>query len=457
MKPMRFVWIILAGLGLPGWEPPAWAALTPEAKCEAGKNIEIGELAYCMQKANAKLLKLEGACAATASIECHVDDDCPAGEVCVKDTSKFDAAVLKCEAKYTNQWQKLEDSAADKGKMCPSQGDAVAVKEFVFQCMDAIATAQSGGELPLGVTDCNEGLADCDQARVNCATNSDACASLLVTCEADVATCRSGTAQAADVRTAKTFSSSAGIGATGTMPEVGEQRIVPGVSPVLILPGYHDDTGAVAGDADLTAANIMVGSNIFGQAGSAALAQPPKTGQGTCYIGDTVIPCVDGSGQDGATQYGIARSFTDNGDGTITDNITGLMWEKLANDGSIHAWGTEYTWYNAFTKIASLNASGFAGYTDWRLPNVVELASLANHGQAYPATYPEFDAPNHGSCPTGCTVEECSCTWAHVHWTSSTTVNTPANAWSVDFILGSQGSPRKTTVAAVRAVRAGID
>jgi hypothetical protein len=35
-------------------------------------------------------------------------------------------------------------------------------------------------------------------------------------------------------------------------------------------------------------------------------------------------------------QAGIPRSYTDNGDGTITDNVTGLMWEKLSDDASVH-------------------------------------------------------------------------------------------------------------------------
>jgi len=60
----------------------------------------------------------------------------------------------------------------------------------------------------------------------------------------------------------------------------------------------------------------------------------PETGQTTCYdISGTVIPCT-GTGQDGEIQTGVAwpnpRS-TDNGDGTMTDNLTGLVWAKDAN------------------------------------------------------------------------------------------------------------------------------
>jgi hypothetical protein len=56
-------------------------------------------------------------------------------------------------------------------------------------------------------------------------------------------------------------------------------------------------------------------------------------------------------------------SYTDNGD-TITDNNTGLEWEKKTA-GNV---GTLYTWLEAFAYIASLNTANFAGHNDWRLP-----------------------------------------------------------------------------------------
>ncbi len=74
----------------------------------------------------------------------------------------------------------------------------------------------------------------------------------------------------------------------------------------------------------------------------------PATGQTTCYTsGGAVTPCA-GTGQDGDVQAGATLSYTDNGDGTITDNNTGLMWEKKSDDGSIHDKDTTYTWDNAF-------------------------------------------------------------------------------------------------------------
>ena len=74
---------------------------------------------------------------------------------------------------------------------------------------------------------------------------------------------------------------------------------------------------------------------------------------------------------------GRARRFTDHGDGTITDNLTGLMWIRDAQQVS----GT-MTWSDALTECNDLN---YAGHTDWRLPNGRELRSLLDLGEDNPA------------------------------------------------------------------------
>lgn len=101
----------------------------------------------------------------------------------------------------------------------------------------------------------------------------------------------------------------------------------------------------------------------------------PKTGQVVSYaIGDN-----------GYIQAGIEwpePRFTDNGDGTITDNLTGLMWLK---DGGCFK---KRKWTNSLNAIAYFNNNpGYyncmeytANYSDWRLPDVRELESLINYG-----------------------------------------------------------------------------
>jgi hypothetical protein len=185
-------------------------------------------------------------------------------------------------------------------------------------------------------------------------------------------------------------------------------------------------------------------------------AQPqgkaPKTGQTTCYdAGGSVIACA-GTGQDGESQNGLARSFTDNGDGTITDNNSGLMWEKLSDDDSIHDKDTTYTWANAFaSKVATLNGASFAGYSDWRMPSTAELETLKNFGAVSPAVYPAFNT----GCMATCTVTTCSCTQSAYYWSSTTYQNGPSYAWSVSFADGFTFATGKTSTYYARAVRAG--
>src|SRR5207244_11210691 len=110
-------------------------------------------------------------------------------------------------------------------------------------------------------------------------------------------------------------------------------------------------------------------------------------------------------------QKGAPLSYTDNGDGTITDNNTGLMWEKLSMDGSVHDVSNTYTWANAFAQhVATLNGTSFAGHTDWRVPNVKELQNIV------PAVSPAFN----NNCTSGCTVLTCSCTASSGYWSSTT-------------------------------------
>ena len=61
-------------------------------------------------------------------------------------------------------------------------------------------------------------------------------------------------------------------------------------------------------------------------------------------------------GQDGDYQKGTPMSYTDNGDGTVTDNVTGLMWAQDQSE-------TNYPWSEAGTYCANLT---LGGYDDWR-------------------------------------------------------------------------------------------
>ncbi len=170
-----------------------------------------------------------------------------------------------------------------------------------------------------------------------------------------------------------------------------------------------------------------------------------------------------GPGSDGNLQEGAARSYTDNGDGTITDNTTGLMWEKKDQSGGIHDYSNTYTWgmtsspdtmngTMVTTFLATLNAGGgFAGHTDWRIPNVNELQSLANYQNVSPAVDTAFNT----SCAASCTVLTCSCTQSDAYWSSTTYQSFPGSAWFVYFYGGYVLGNFKDDFYYVRAVRGG--
>lgn len=76
--------------------------------------------------------------------------------------------------------------------------------------------------------------------------------------------------------------------------------------------------------------------------------------------------------------YGT-NDFTDNGDGTITDNATGLMWSQNDN-------GQGVNWEDALAWVASQNTANYLGYNDWRMPSAKELQSIVDYERS-PGTH----------------------------------------------------------------------
>ncbi len=87
----------------------------------------------------------------------------------------------------------------------------------------------------------------------------------------------------------------------------------------------------------------------------------------------------------GNTAYGI-NDFTDNGDGTVTDYATGLMWSQ---DDS----GSGMTWEEALAWVQQKNNENYLGYSDWRLPNAKEMQSILDYSRAPDATNSAAIAP----------------------------------------------------------------
>ena len=102
--------------------------------------------------------------------------------------------------------------------------------------------------------------------------------------------------------------------------------------------------------------------------------------------------------------------YTDNGDGTISDAQTGLMWMQCSygqtydgndDDGDqiiCEGSPTFGTWQQAFAWAADSNANSTYGYSDWRLPNIKELGSIVDFGSAKPAINQSI-FPNTASGP----------------------------------------------------------
>ncbi len=106
--------------------------------------------------------------------------------------------------------------------------------------------------------------------------------------------------------------------------------------------------------------------------------------------------------------YGV-NDFVDNGDGTITDNATGLMWSQLDSgavndDGTIrdkndenYGWGR--TWVDTLAWVEKMNDAEYLGYSDWRLPDAKELQSIVQYGiTELPATDTDYFDLSHEDC-----------------------------------------------------------
>jgi hypothetical protein len=149
-------------------------------------------------------------------------------------------------------------------------------------------------------------------------------------------------------------------------------------------------------------------------------AAPPaalwRTGQYNSWV----------EGDDGALRKGVPwpdPRFRDEGDGTVTDLLTGLAWSKDADTPGPDVCEpvVRKCWIEVQDYIRCLNEKAYLGYTDWRLPNRTELVSLVDRGRRNPAL-PE----NHPFTNIG---------WDH-YWSSTSYRSDTANAWTVNMYYG---------------------
>lgn len=198
---------------------------------------------------------------------------------------------------------------------------------------------------------------------------------------------------------------------------------------------------------------IIIATAILAYATVGATIQLPRTGQTSCYdASGTAIAC-SGTGQDGALQKGVAwpsPRFSDNANGTVTDNLTGLIWLKNANcTDAVAGIGSPsgLNWTEALTWSNNL-ASGKCGLSDgstagqWRLPNINELESLLDISISSPWALPT------GHPFTGVKLDE--------YWSSTSNSSDRYFAWSVGMYHGDVDYRTKSMALYVWPVR-GVD
>ena len=334
-----------------------------------------------------------------------VDPDVKCEAAKVKEAAKYYACRLKaeskaikkgevadsskCDGKYSEKWQKAESKAGPG--VCPTEGDEAAIQARMTGDANDIVTLLGGGTLESCGDGVKNGTEDCDDPDLGGAT----CASLGF--ESGTLACSVG----------------CGLDVSGCVPF---------------------SAGSFPASAQTTAFTADKNDGIGG-----AVSVP----------------------DDGTVQAGAALSYTDNGDGTITDNNTGLMWEKKGDNSTLHDVDNVYRWsgdgsqetiWDWLDDINNEGGTGFAGHSDWRIPNVKELQSIVDYGVILPTVDPVFET----GCVATCTVTTCSCTAVN-YWSSTSNPNDSVFAYPVSFSSGGVSNGDKSLFEFfVRAVRGGL-
>ena len=130
------------------------------------------------------------------------------------------------------------------------------------------------------------------------------------------------------------------------------------------------------------------------------------------------VQCVRGN-----TSYGI-NDFASNGDGTVTDRATGLMWSQADS-------GQGMNWQEALAWVQTKNSANYLGHNDWRMPNVKELQSIIDYTRSPDTTNSAAINPIFSCTPITNEGGQPDYPW---YWTSTTHLNAGGDAGNADYM-----------------------
>lgn len=173
-----------------------------------------------------------------------------------------------------------------------------------------------------------------------------------------------------------------GVVSTGcSSAETPPEAISPGTT---IADGPGNSQSPATGQAQPAAGNSQTQTTSANSTLAGTSYTIVDTGQSSCYDDASPISCPQAGtaffGQD-AQYAGVTAAYRDNGDGTVSDLNTGLMWQQVPDFNKV-------TW-----DVALANASSFnlGGYDDWRLPTIKELYSLMDFNGSSQLSVPYID------------------------------------------------------------------
>ena len=390
-------------------------ALSGQEKCRIAKTRIVGKYVQCRLKADAKA------------------------------TRRGDAAdYSKCQERLQKKWANAEQRAYGRGTLCADSLSATNAQSFLDQQANAIRSSIGpGGQILFG---CGDNLInvigeECDGTALNATCMSLGFAGGTLTCSS---TCTIDTS-----------------GCFGIVSEFCGDLAINVVGEQCDGTNLGDHTCATLGFNGGTLACDQCMLDVSGCTFDSA-CRLPATGQTANW----------GPGSDGQVQAGAPMAFAENGDGTISDLNTGLMWEKKDDSGGVHDKDNTYYWsdlagtgqldgtvVNDFLDVLNDVPGGgtncFAGHCDWRLPNFKEVIMLLNTEFYGYAIDPIFNKP--ATCPgcTDVTLPTCSCISPSYIWTSTSYIDPfdLTQAWIIDFTDGYTDYASKFSNYAARAVR----